>query len=77
MWISQTDPNEFVDFLLEAKRATCAGQGDEATVTPLVPGSKQLEYRKGGRLPRGTGGVVDELCRRCDAAIAGAGGFLR
>src|SRR5690242_10179523 len=52
MWISQTDPNEFVDFLLEAKRATYAGQDDEATVTPLVPGSKQLEYREGDYLYR-------------------------
>jgi hypothetical protein len=45
MWISQTSREQFVDFLLEAKRTTYAGQGDEATVTPLVPGSKQLEYR--------------------------------
>lgn len=36
-----------MDFLLQAKRSTYAGQGDEATVTPLVPGSKQLEYRDG------------------------------
>ena len=52
MWISQTDQDEFVAFLLEAKRATYAGQGDEATVTPLVPGSKQLEYRDGDYLYR-------------------------
>ena len=38
-----TAREQFVDFLLEAKRATYAGQGDEATVTPLVPGSKQLD----------------------------------
>jgi len=38
MWINQTSREQFVDFLLEAKRATYAGQGDEATVTPLVLG---------------------------------------
>ena len=47
MGIKQTDRDTFVDFLLEAKRATYAGQSDEATVTPLVPGSKQLEYGDG------------------------------
>ena len=36
-----------MEFLLQAKRSTYAGQGDEATVTPFVPGSKQLEYRDG------------------------------
>src|SRR5262249_26306092 len=50
MGISQTDQDEFIAFLLEAKRATYAGQADEATVTPLVPGSKQLEYRDGDYL---------------------------
>jgi Domain of unknown function (DUF5680) len=34
-------------FLLRAKRATYAAQGDDATVTPLLPGSRQLEYREG------------------------------
>ena len=43
---------QFVDFLLEAKRTTYAGQGDEATLTPLVAGSKQLEYRDGDYLYR-------------------------
>jgi Domain of unknown function (DUF5680) len=43
-----TFPREaFVDFLLRAKRYTYASQGDEATVTPLVFGTKQLEYRDG------------------------------
>jgi hypothetical protein len=37
----------FVDFLLHAKRHTYASQGDEATVTLLVSGTKQLEYRDG------------------------------
>jgi hypothetical protein len=36
-----------VHFLLQAKRHTYASQGDEATVAPLVPGTKQLEYRDG------------------------------
>ena len=52
MWIDQASREQFVDFLLEAKRTTYAGQGDEATVTPLVPGSKQLEYRDGDHLYR-------------------------
>jgi len=39
-------------FLLRAKRATYAAQGDDAMVTPLIPGSKQLEYREGERLYR-------------------------
>lgn len=52
MWIDQTSREQFVDFLLQAKRTTYAGQGDEATVTPLVPGSKQLEYRDGDHLYR-------------------------
>jgi Domain of unknown function (DUF5680) len=37
----------FVDFLLQAKRHTYASQGDEASMTPLVSGTKQLEYRDG------------------------------
>jgi hypothetical protein len=36
-----------VHFLLQAKRHTYASQGDDATVAPLVPGTKQLEYRDG------------------------------
>ena len=47
MWNDQTDRDMFVQFLLEAKHATYAGLSDEATVAPLVPGSKQLEYRRG------------------------------
>ena len=33
-------------FLLRAKRATYAAQGDDATVAPLLPGSRQLDYRE-------------------------------
>ena len=47
MWNNATDRDRFLAFLLQAKRSTYAGQGDEATVTPLVPGFKQLEYRDG------------------------------
>jgi hypothetical protein len=37
---------ELTSFLVEAKRRTYASQGDEAGVDPpLVPGSRQLEYR--------------------------------
>jgi hypothetical protein len=36
-----------VNFLLQAKRHTYASQGDEATVDPLLSGTKQLEYRDG------------------------------
>ena len=35
----------FVTFLVNAKRQTYAAQGDEATVAPLLLGSRQLEYR--------------------------------
>ena len=40
-------PNPILSFLLEAKRQTYASQGDDASVTPLLPGSRQLEYRDG------------------------------
>ncbi|MHB1685341.1 MAG: DUF5680 domain-containing protein [Bacilli bacterium] len=40
-------PNSILDFLLEAKRQTYASQGDDASVTPMLPGSRQLEYRNG------------------------------
>ena len=38
-------PDGFARFLVRAKRATYAGQGDDATVDPLLQDSKQLEYR--------------------------------
>lgn len=43
---------EFIAFLLEARRRTYAAQGDEASVAPLLPGSRQLEHREGGWLYR-------------------------
>src|SRR5438128_11941856 len=42
----------FIPFLVNAKRQTYAAQGDDATVTPLLPGSRQLEYRDGPLLYR-------------------------
>ena len=38
---------ELAAFLLQAKLHTYAAQGDEASVAPLLPGSRQLEYRDG------------------------------
>jgi hypothetical protein len=38
-------PNGFTQFLVAAKRATYAAQGDAASVTPVLVDSKQLEYR--------------------------------
>jgi hypothetical protein len=40
------------EFLVAAKRATYAAQGDDASVTPLLPGSRQLEYALGDVLYR-------------------------
>lgn len=41
-------PERLTKFLVEAKRSTYAAQGDDASVQPLLNGSKQLEYRSGG-----------------------------
>ncbi len=41
-----------VAFLVRAKRRTYAAQGDDTTVPPLLPGSRQLEYREGTWLYR-------------------------
>lgn len=43
---------QLAQFLVAAKRATYAAQGDEASVTPLLPGGRQLEYRLGAILYR-------------------------
>lgn len=43
---------QFIRFLTAAKRATYAGQGDAASVTPLLPGSRQLEFAEGEFLYR-------------------------
>ncbi len=39
--------SEFVEFLLDAKRATYAAKGDDTAVEPVLPGSKQFEHRRG------------------------------
>jgi len=46
--------DELIAFLIAAKRRTYAagGGGSEAVVTPLLPGSHQLEYREGSLLYR-------------------------
>lgn len=41
-----------IDFLVEAKRNTYASLGDDASVQPLLNGSKQLEYQSGDFLYR-------------------------
>ncbi|MBX5451374.1 DUF5680 domain-containing protein [Thermogemmatispora sp.] len=38
---------DFLAFLLEAKRHTYAALGDAASVRPLLPGSRQLEWHVG------------------------------
>jgi hypothetical protein len=40
------------DFLVQAKRATYAALGDGASVNPLLPASRQLEYQLGEVLYR-------------------------
>ncbi len=44
--------SELVAFLIEAKLNTYAAQSADAAVPPLLPGSKQLEYRRGDLLYR-------------------------
>ncbi len=44
--------SQLAEFLVQAKRATYASQGDDASVTPLLPGSRQLEYQLGDVLYR-------------------------
>jgi len=44
--MNQISPARLSQFLVDAKRKTYAGLDDDATVlAPLLPGSKQLEYR--------------------------------
>jgi hypothetical protein len=46
-------PHEtFAAFLVTAKGQTYTAQGDEATISPLLPGARQLEYRDGPLLYR-------------------------
>ena len=46
------DHDEFVAFLVRAKRATYASTGDEMVVDSLLPGAHQLEYAEGSFLYR-------------------------
>lgn len=41
------DQASLADFLVAAKRSTYASQNDEASIRPVLNGSKQLEYRRG------------------------------
>jgi len=44
--MNQTSRARLSEFLVEAKRYTYAGLDDDATIAaPILPGSKQLEYR--------------------------------
>lgn len=43
---------KFLDFLIKAKKATYASQGDNASVPPLLEGSRQLEFQEGQFLYR-------------------------
>jgi hypothetical protein len=36
-----------IEFIIEAKKSSYATQGDTQSVTPLLPGTKQLEYSSG------------------------------
>jgi hypothetical protein len=45
-------PPGFVKFLRAAKAATYAAQGDDASVAPALPDSKQLEFKDGSFLYR-------------------------
>lgn len=44
--------DSILDFLVVAKQNTYASQRDDASVEPLLPGSRQLEYRDGSLLYR-------------------------
>lgn len=46
------DVGELADFLVRAKRRTYAAGGDASSVTPTIPGSKQLEFEFGPLLYR-------------------------
>lgn len=47
MLIEPFEQEDFLAFLLEAKRHTYAALGDAASVRPLLPGSQQLEWHNG------------------------------
>ena len=41
------DRQGFVVFLIKAKKNGYASQGDNTSIEPLIPGTKQLEYKEG------------------------------
>jgi hypothetical protein len=43
---------DFLNFIIQAKKATYASQGDDASVKPLLDGSRQLEFENGDFLYR-------------------------
>jgi Domain of unknown function (DUF5680) len=51
-WVPRSYSVELIEFVSKAKLATYAALGDEASVSPLLPESKQLEYREGEFLYR-------------------------
>lgn len=75
---------DFVEFLRSAKLATYAAQGDDASVPPLLPDSKQLEFSKGSYVYRdiyvGMLGFVGQevvyLDSRAAWSMAYSGGLL-
>ncbi len=75
---------DFIQFLVQAKRQTYAAQDNSANVTPLLPGSRQLEYRAGNWLYRDIyfGGIYfvgQETIYESDApvwAMSYAGGIV-
>jgi Domain of unknown function (DUF5680) len=50
--VTATDLPAFAEFLQAAKAATYAAQGDDASVAPALPDSKQFEFRDGALLYR-------------------------
>jgi hypothetical protein len=76
---------DLLSFLIEAKLHTYAAQGDEASVAPVLNGSKQLEFRSGDFLYRDiyfgfryfVGQEVVEVQGRPVWSMAYAGGMTR
>jgi len=79
-----TATTEFSAFLRTAKLSTYAAQGDEASVPPLLPDSKQLEFSSGPFLYRDVyvgmlrfvGQEVVYLSQRAVWAMAYSGGLV-
>lgn len=68
------DLDRLIDFLRRAKAATYAAQGDDATVTPVLPDTRQLEFGDGELRYRDiyagmTRFAGQELVHRADRAL--------